>query len=416
MMSEHPKPRRHTLLILILCALLLPLVFAGLAVNHNHTLASSGLGGTPHYLPLIRLDPTVTPMPTATPIPPPTVPQFVKIFPLPDAECPNAVAFNTTSRYVYIANNFSQNVSVLRDTDFITNIATGFWATQIATDPDSARIFVTVLHDQVTMIENTAITGKVPSHYEPYGAAFNPVNGYTYITDLDSLVQVADGASLIANVSVTDPDTNGGGGWLQPVVVDPTTGLVYFASWSHGRMYVMDGTEVITSYRAGWGVKDMAIDADRGYIYMAHESPNETYPHNISVFNIQTQTITPISTAPQSRAVAVDPLSGYAYVSNETSNSVTVLLGTQVITTLPAGEAPWGVAVNPNSGHAFVTNSASNSVTVYKDGAVVTTIPTQGIRPQAIGIDTTTNEIYIANRGHDTEFLRCDNASVTILR
>jgi YVTN family beta-propeller protein len=251
--------------------------------------------------------------------------------------------------------------------------------------------------------------------------AVNPVNGFTYVTDLDSLVQVIDGVTLVADVPVIDPETGNGAGWLQPVVVDDRTGLVYVASWSHGKMYILSGTDVVANYRAGWGVKDMAIDSARGYIYMAHESPNQSYPHNISVFNIQTQTITPLSTAPKSRAVALDPLSGYAYVTNESEDSTTILLGAQVIATLPAGDTPWGVGVNPNTGYAFVTNRNSNDVTIYKDAAQITTIPVQEISPYAVGVDTTTNDVYIANRGREDysgpQFTPdCFDASVTILR
>ena len=387
------------------------------AANAGRPQAVAGTDGTPSFLPVLRKD--STPSPIATPIT--AAPQFVKNVPLPGAQCPNAVGFNAVSGYVYIANNFSDNVSVLQHTNFITNIPTGEWPTLIAADPDSALTYVTVLHDRVTALSATNIVGYIPNHYEPYGIAVNPVNGYIYITDLDSLVQVADGTTQVADVPITDPDTGGGAGWLQPVVVDPNTGLVYVASWSHGRLYVLDGTAVITSYRAGWGVKDMAIDAARGYIYIAHESPNATYPHNISVFNIQAQTIKPISTATNSRAVAVDPLSGYAYATNEQDDTVTVLLRTQVVATLPAGDGPVAVGVNPNTGYAFVTNTGSHDITVYKDGALVTTIGAQGLRPFAVGVDTLTNDVYIANRGleipNPPEFTPiCTHASVTILR
>jgi YVTN family beta-propeller protein len=402
---------------LFLAGLILVSVLIKGPVNAGQPQMVAIIDGTPSYLPIIGKNPV--PTATATPVLP--VPQFVKNVPLPNAQCPNAVAFNPTSRYVYVANNFSNNVSVLQDTNFVTNILTGEWPTLFAVDPHSALTYVTVLHDRVTALLNTGVVGKIPDHYEPYGVAVNPVNGYTYVTDLDSLVQVIDGTTLIADVPVIDPETGNGAGWLQPVVVDPITGLVYVASWSHGKMYVLDGTEVEANYRAGWGVKDMAIDPVRGYIYMAHESPNQTYPHNISVFNIQAQRITPISTAPKSRAVAVDPLSGYAYVSNESSNSVTILLGTRVIATLPAGDTPWGIGVNPNTGYAFVTNRNSHDVTVYKNAARITTIAVQGISPLAVGVDTTTNDVYIANHGREDysgpQFTPdCFDASVTILR
>lgn len=397
--------------------------------------AVAGSGDMQSFFPVFRLDPTATPTftptPTSTPTPVPTVtptsvppvPQFVKNVVVPNTECPNSVGFNATSGYVYIANNFSDNVTAFKNANFVKNIATGEWPTLIAADNDSPFTYVTVLHGDVTVLNGTNIVGTIPDYYEPYGVAVNPVNGYAYITDLDSAVQVANGTSLVANVPITDPDMsppNNGAGWLQPVVVDPTTGLVYVASWSHGKMYVLDGTDVVGDYRAGWGIKEMAIDVDRGYIYLAHSDPNATYPHNISVFNTATQTFTYIdtnqNTLNKSRSVAVDPISGYAYVTNPNDNTVTVLLGTQVVKTLPTGDDPWAVSVNPNTGYVFVANRSSNDVTVIKNKSVITTIATQGLQPFAVGVDTNTNDVYVANRGEEYELFKCRYASVTIIR
>jgi DNA-binding beta-propeller fold protein YncE len=350
-------------------------------------------------------------------------PQFVKNVTLPDAQCPNSVGFNAISGYVYVANNFSYNVSAFKNANFVTDIPMGKWPTLIAADNDSPLTYVTALHDGVTVIDGTTVVGKIPKNYEPYGVVVNPVNGNTYITDLDSTVQVANGLSLLTNVSIIDPEIappNNGAGWLQPIVVDPNTGLVYVASWSHGKMYVLDGNSVVANYRAGWGVKDMAIDTSRGYIYLAHSEPNAIYPHNISVFNIATQTFTYIDTDPgslnNSRDVTVDPISGYAYFTNPDQNTVTVVKGTQVMGTLPAGSQPWGIGVNPNTGYVFVANRASNTITVIRELSVVNTIPAQGLQPFAVGVDTINNDVYIANRGDEYGLFECRDASVTILR
>jgi len=381
----------------------------GLAAN-----TASPQDDTLSFMPLIIKDPTPTPVPP--------VPQFVQNVPLQNVQCPNSVGFNAVSGYVYVANNFSFNVSAFKDRNFITNIPTGEWPTLIAADNDSSLTYVTVLHDQVTVIDGTAVVGKIPKNYEPYGVAVNPQNGYAYITDLDSAVQIANGSDLVTNLKITDPEAtppNNGAGWLQPVVVDPNTGLVYVASWSHGKMYVIDGTNVVADYRAGWGIKDMAIDPQRGFIYLANSEPNATYPYNISIFNIATKTFTFIDTEPGSlngsRAVAVDPISGNAYFTNPTQNSVTVVNGTNIVATLPAGHTPWDAGVNPNTGYVFVTNRESNDITVIKGTSVVNTIAAQGLQPFAVGVDTTNNDVYIANRGDEYGLYQCRAASVTIL-
>ncbi len=412
MSAKETKDQRFyllALLILLSCTFMIVFMWQQPSVAAAPPMEPSG-GTSTTYLPLIF-----------KPIAP--VPQFVKNVALPNAQCPNSVGFNAVSGYVYVANNFSYNVSAFKNGNFVTNIAMGEWPTLIAADNDSPLTYVTVLHDEVTVLNGTTVVGKIPNKYEPYGVIVNPVDGNTYITDLDSTVQVANGLTLLGNVSVSDPQgtpPSNGAGWLQPIVVDPNTGLVYVASWSHGKMYVLDGTSVVGNYRAGWGIKEMSIDADRGFIYLAHSDPNTTYPHNISVFNLNTNTFTYIDTDPSSlsgsRSVTVDPLSGNAYFTNPDKNTVTVVKGTQVLKTIAVGTMPWGIGVNPNSGYVFVTNRGSNTISVIRELAVVNTIAAQGLQPFAVGVDTINNDVYIANRGDEYGLFQCRQASVTILR
>lgn len=412
MQTKETKIKRFYLMaLLVFLSFMLVTISLGQRTTAAAAEPTDTVGATIYtYLPLIRYQPV------------PPIPQFVKNVATPSAQCPNSVGFNAVSGYVYVANNFSYNVSAFKDGNFVSYIAMGKWPTVVAADNDSGLTYVTGLHDGVTVIDGLTVVGKIPKNYEPYGVAVNPVNGNTYVTDLDSTVQVANGTSLIANVSVTDPaitPPNNGAGWLQPIVVDPNTGLVYVASWSHGKMYVLNGTNIVANYRAGWGVKEMAIDADRGYIYLAHSEPNATYPHNISVFNINTQAFTFIDIDPGnisgSRSVAVDPISGNAYFSNPDKNTVTIVNGTQVIKTMAVGTMPWGMGVNPNTGDVFVANRGSNTISVIRGLDVVNTIASQGLQPFAVGVDTINNDVYIANRGDEYGLFLCRQASVTIL-
>jgi DNA-binding beta-propeller fold protein YncE len=187
-------------------------------------------------------------------------------------------------------------------------------------------------------------------------------------------------------------------------------------------MYVIDGTELIDSFRVGWGPRSIAIDPIANYVYVAHEVPNEQYPHNISVFVSGTTPVTTtFTTAGSSEDVAVDPLSGYAYVANRDNNTVTVLYRGQLIGTAPVGIEPWAVTVDPATGYAFVANRGSNSVTIFKDGLLVTTLPV-GQQPSEIGIDPVHGYVYVVNESfeiecneHDTCWTVCNEPSVTIL-
>jgi YVTN family beta-propeller protein len=373
--------------------------------------ARFGADGTPEYLPLVRKDP---PVPTPTPTPLPPVPQFVNNVPLPGVQCPNMVGYNAFSDYVYIANNFSSNVTVYQNRGLVANVAMDFWPTWVGADNDSPITYVTGLHGNTAVLNGTTKIGEIPDYYEPYGVIVNPANGYAYISDLDSTVQIANGTTLIDELHLESPPGQGAG-WLRPIVVDPATGLVYTASWSHGKLYTLSGTDVIDVVQLGWGTIDMVIDSERGYLYAANEDPNATYPENISVYNLVTKEVTRISTDTRSRRVALDPVTGYAYFTHDESDTVTVLRGTEVIATIPVGDEPFGIAVNPVTGYVAVANQSSNDISILRNGAFVTTIPAQGIRPFAIGVDTVHNDFYVANRGDEYDLFQCRDASTTIL-
>jgi YVTN family beta-propeller protein len=64
--------------------------------------------------------------------------------------------------------------------------------------------------------------------------------------------------------------------------------------------------------------------------------------------------------------VAVNPVTKNVYVTNEFSNTVSVINGiTEKVTdTIRVGSFPYGVAVNPFNDRIYVTNRGSNAVTV----------------------------------------------------
>lgn len=350
-------------------------------------------------------------------------PQVLTHLALPGAQCPNAVVSNPHSGLTYIINNESDDVSVLNGASFVTSVPTGRWPTLGANVPNSNRTYVTNLHVGTSLLEGTTVVGLIPAQYEPYTVVVNPVNGYAYIADLDSAVRVVNGLDIVADINLLQPDQGFTGGWLRSIVVDDITGRVYVASWEKGLMYIIEDTQVVEQpVRLGWGILNMVIDTQRGYLYAAHADPNAEYPHNLSVYSLATGTVTPISTAVRSREITLDPISGYVYATNPDNNSVTVLNGPQVVATLPVGERPWGIAASPRSGYVFVANTDSDNITVLRNGQVVSS-HAAGMQPWAVGVDPQTNLAYIANRTFEittNEFGQtiaiCHPPTVTIMR
>ena len=120
-----------------------------------------------------------------------------------------------------------------------------------------------------------------------------------------------------------------------------------------------------------------------------------------------------VGTSPLS--VAADPTTNMIYVANSNSfltrqGSVSVIDGApyiggqpdtgKVVATIPVGRNPWSIGVDPDNDRVYVSNQGSNSVSVI-DGhtnKVVATIGV-GLRPIGVGVLAATGTVYVANSG-----------------
>lgn len=388
--------------------------------------AQSAADGTPHFLPVIVKPP---PTPTSTPIPP--VPQYVKNIPVSSANCPNDIEVNENTGIAYMVNNFSNDVSLFLNDNYLNNVLTGGkWPSKVAIDPDSERAFVANIHSinggpptPLTAFKGTTITGLYDQYYEGHTPLYNPVNDYLYVADLDSNIRVFDAS----NVNLTFLNDIGPGegvqGWMTAITLDQETGLVFAASWDYAKVYVIQGSHVIHSMDAHtWGPKSLAVDSKNHLLYVVGQEVQnrpDGYPDsNVSVFSTKApyERLASYTTARSSISVDYDPIGGFTYIVNPLDNSISVFYGLSFMGNHPVGSYPFEVRVHPETGYAFVVNRLSNNISVFKNNQQVTLIPSNGIAPWAVGINTKNDYVYIVNRGVEHKLYDCDSASVTILR
>jgi len=95
----------------------------------------------------------------------------------------------------------------------------------------------------------------------------------------------------------------------------------------------------------------------------------------------------------------------FAYVSNGTSNTVSVLdlVYLRQDRTLQVGAQPSGMAVNPTRNEVYVVNTLSGTVSVIDTttNQVVATIPVHKL-PYAIDVDVAGHRAYVANSGSNS--------------
>jgi YVTN family beta-propeller protein len=115
---------------------------------------------------------------------------------------------------------------------------------------------------------------------DPITVAFDPANGYTYVTNADlGTVSVIDGSTntVIKNIRV---------GWSPlGVAFNPANGYIYVAA---GTVSVIDGSTntVIKDIPVGLQPSTVVFDSGSGYIYVANQ-----YSHTVSIIDSSTNTV-----------------------------------------------------------------------------------------------------------------------------
>ncbi|TMA01627.1 MAG: YncE family protein [Methanobacteriota archaeon] len=158
-----------------------------------------------------------------------------------------------------------------------------------------------------------------------------------------------------------------------------TEGLVSLApsqgSWN--------GT-VVATIPVGNGPIGVGYSGGSGYVYVTNYESN-----SVSVID-RTTVVATIRVGNGPAAAGYDGGNGYVYVANELSNNVSVINRTTVVGTVAVGNQPEGVGYDNRSGYIYVANFGSNNVSVINGTTVVATIPV-GIYP-----------IYVSNEGPNT--------------
>ena len=97
--------------------------------------------------------------------------------------------------------------------------------------------------------------------------------------------------------------------------------------------------------------------------------------------------------------------SSFAYVTNEDSNSISVIdTGTnKVAAIIPVGSNPTAVAINPNGTKVYVANSHSNNLSVIDTATnAVTSSVRVGNTPEGLAISPDGKKVYVANLASST--------------
>lgn len=275
-----------------------------------------------------------------------------------DLGSPNDIAVDATRGFAYVTNT-SNYVSVFTATETtppyrLGQVNVGDVSEAVAVLTTTGYAYVALPSgDRVAVLQGTTLIAPgIPVGDLPGSIAADPSTGYVYVANQGSHnVSVIQGATLQTTLA--------GGNFMTPtqVVVNPATGYVY----------VRNGDQTLTIYQ-GLEFKQriaftrgdpvgIAINAATGRVYVAINNRSITDPRGwIEVFEGETRLGIEIPLASDVRSLAINPLSGYIYVSHGSGTSaiVTIMSDTLTLESFPMGQTAPNIAVDPAQDLAYV--------------------------------------------------------------
>jgi len=336
---------------------------------------------------------------------------------------PSGLGINPVTNTLYVANKDSNTTTVIdgRTNTVVTNIPVGHSPYCVDVNPRTNQIFVTnrgfpvdgvittvtdsmsvsVIDGRNNKVIRTLMVGKSPE-----GISVDPIRQTIFVANSGSYsVSILNGSydhfKVLANVDLASENFTGSPqvyNLATNLAVNPKTNKVYVTSEDADLVNVLRVEyNTIPNVESAKTVKLNTLLLT-GKITPSHvRQPGTTLP-GISVGN-----------APH--GIAVDPFTDMIYVTNQESDSVSVINGksqSAVIKDIPVGTFPHVVAVNPITNRIYVTNWGtidvnSNIVSVIdgKTNQIVAEIHT-GKSPHSVVVDPYTNRAYVTNEDDNT--------------
>jgi YVTN family beta-propeller protein len=248
---------------------------------------------------------------------------------------------------------------------------------------------------------SATIAGSGAFNIQVLGSNFTPqsiiqVNGQPVLTAFVSSVELqaivpADTLTAPRTLQITVSTPPPGGG------VSPAVALTVNALSGDP---LMEGRVAVGSFPAG-----VAIDTTRGTALVTNQSSD-----SVTVLDLKSLTIEATVSVGRSPAegIAIDAAKNIALVANPGSNNVSVIDLNQSRETqkIVVGRFPVSIAVNPVTQRAAITNADDDSVNIVDLNTltVVGRIPV-GTRPQGVAINAVTNQALVTNSASNDAWL-----------
>jgi len=298
---------------------------------------------------------------------------------------PQGIAVNPVNGFAYVANQLSNNVSVIAPTGHVVkliqlqpSIFPGYnspVAVAVNTkpsSPDFGKVYVVgSVANTVSVIDLTHnVTKEIPVGVRPVAIAFNPVNENLYVANL-----AGDDVTVIDTTTETVNATLPVGQDPFGVGINLSNGDIFVANSGDNSVSVFDSTHAPVTTIAGVGTKPVSI------IY--HPVNNEMYAvatgsNNVIPIDTGLYTISPaIGVGNKPHGIVFNSNNNFLYVGNKDDETYTVIAPDKSIrATISLGNVNIGFGINATENVLFSSDTGANLVNVigYADQSSSITI------------------------------------------
>ncbi len=283
---------------------------------------------------------------------------------IPVGNQPKNATVLPNSNYIYVTNENSNNVSVIRTSDntVIATVPVGSNPYGIAALPNSNFVYVTNQNsNNVSVIrtsDNTVIA-TIPVGINPSGIAALLNGNFIYVAnsgnDYVSVIRTSDN-TVITTITV------GNSPW--DLTALPNGNYIYVANMGSSSISVIRTSDniVVTTIPLGNIPYNITALPNSEYVYAS-----TPFCNCVAVIRVSDNTLfTTVEVQNSPYGITALPSGNYVYVANAGNDNVSVIATSDntIVAQIPVHHSPNGIIVLPNGTYLYVMNSNSDNISV----------------------------------------------------
>ena len=303
---------------------------------------------------------------------------------------PTSVAVDQVTGTVWVVNSLDSTVSEISEARraVIATIKVAASPVDVAADPKTGTVWVTCLgpfgkpaSDNVVS-EISEASGKVVATIKvglvPFGIAADPRTGTVWVanTNAYSVSEISEARRVVIGTVHTGP-----GSAPVTVAVDAARGIVWVGKLHNGVLQISEATRSViaaVNVRPGAAANSLsgvAVDPVTGVAWVASDIYDGagyfSYASAVGTASRKVLAAAPVPRADRyanvADGIAADPETGTVWVAENGANTVTLVSGgtDSVSRNLATGNQPVAVAVDPVTGSVWIVNNYDGTVTDY---------------------------------------------------